>query len=59
MGILGAVPTLLLLFSNGLPIGALAIQQHRAGYDVILWSFLLPHGIPELAAIFIAGGAGC
>lgn len=57
-GILGGVPTLLLLFMNGLPIGALAVLQHRAGYDVILWSFLLPHGVPELSAIFIAGGAG-
>ncbi|MBC8103449.1 MAG: stage II sporulation protein M [Cytophagales bacterium] len=58
VGVLGAVPTLAILFYNGLPIGALAVLQHRAGYDVILWSFLLPHGVPELSAIFIAGGAG-
>ena len=57
-GVLGGFPTLFLLFYNGLPIGSLAVLQHRAGYDVILWSFLLPHGIPELSAIFIAGGAG-
>ncbi len=57
-GILGGLPTLLVLFANGLPIGALAVLQHRAGYDVILWSFLLPHGVPELSAIFISGGAG-
>ena len=57
-GILGGFPTLLLLFYNGLPIGSLAVQQHNAGYNVILWSFLLPHGVPELTAIFIAGGAG-
>lgn len=58
VGILGAIPTLALLFYNGLPIGALAVLQHNAGYDVVLWSFLLPHGVPELSAIFIAGGAG-
>ena len=58
LGILGGFPSLLLLFVNGLPIGSLAVLQHRAGYDAILWSFLLPHGIPELFAIFIAGGAG-
>jgi uncharacterized membrane protein SpoIIM required for sporulation len=58
IGILGGVPTLILLFVNGLPIGALAVLQHNVGYDVILWSFLLPHGVPELSAIFIAGGAG-
>ncbi len=58
VGILGGFPTLLLLFYNGLPIGSLAVLQHQAGYDVVLWSFLLPHGVPELSAIFIAGGAG-
>jgi len=58
VGILGGFPTLILLFANGLPIGALAVLQHRIGYDLILWSFILPHGIPELSAIFIAGGAG-
>ena len=58
VGILGAIPTLAILFQNGLPIGALAVLQHNAGYDVVLWSFLLPHGVPELSAIFIAGGAG-
>jgi uncharacterized membrane protein SpoIIM required for sporulation len=58
VGVLGAIPTLLILFSNGLPIGALAVLQHNAGYDVVLWSFLLPHGVPELSAIFIAGAAG-
>jgi Uncharacterized membrane protein len=58
VGVLAGFPTLILLFANGLPIGSLAVQQHNAGYDVILWSFLLPHGVPELTAIFIAGGAG-
>ena len=58
VGILGGLPTLYILFANGLPIGALAVLQHNVGYDAILWSFLLPHGVPELSAIFIAGGAG-
>lgn len=58
VGILGGFPTLLVLFYNGLPIGSLAVLQHRAGLDAVLWSFLLPHGVPELSAIFIAGGAG-
>ena len=57
-GILGGVPTLYVMFMNGLPIGALAVLQHRVGYDVILWSFILPHGVPEISAICIAGGAG-
>jgi uncharacterized membrane protein SpoIIM required for sporulation len=57
-GILGGFPTLLIMFVNGLPIGALAVLQHKAGLSVTLWSFILPHGVPELSAIFIAGGAG-
>jgi uncharacterized membrane protein SpoIIM required for sporulation len=58
VGILGGFPTLLLLFYNGLPIGTLAVQQHNAGYALPFWSFIVPHGVPELTAIFIAGGAG-
>jgi uncharacterized membrane protein SpoIIM required for sporulation len=58
VGILGGFPTLILLFNNGLPIGALAVLQHRAGLDRVFWSFIAPHGVPELSAIFIAAGAG-
>lgn len=57
-GVLGGFPTLLLLFYNGLPIGSLAVLQHKAGLSVTFWSFIAPHGVPELSAIFIAGGAG-
>jgi uncharacterized membrane protein SpoIIM required for sporulation len=57
-GIAGGLPSLLLLFYNGLPIGSLAVLQQKAGYSVELWSFILPHGILELFAIFVAGAAG-
>src|SRR5262249_19358720 len=30
----------------------------RAGMSLSLWSFVAPHGVLELPAIFIAGGAG-
>lgn len=58
IGMLGGFPTLLVLFLNGLPIGALAVGQQNAGYAGAFWSFIFPHGFVELTAIFIAGGAG-
>lgn len=58
VGILGALPTPLLMFSNGCVMGPIAVAQHKAGYDLIFWSFIFPHGVPELSAIFIAGAAG-
>ena len=57
-GLLGGFPTLIMLFVNGLPLGALAMQQHQHGRDLLFWSLILPHGIVELTAIIIAGGAG-
>jgi uncharacterized membrane protein SpoIIM required for sporulation len=57
-GTLGGFPTLCLLFYNGLPLGGLAMQQHQHGRDLLFWSLILPHGIIELSAIIIAGGAG-
>lgn len=58
IGMLGGFPTLLVLFINGLPIGALAVSQYNSGHAGAFWSFVFPHGFTELTAIFIAGGAG-
>jgi uncharacterized membrane protein SpoIIM required for sporulation len=30
----------------------------QSGKSYVFWAYILPHGIIELAAIFIAGGAG-
>jgi uncharacterized membrane protein SpoIIM required for sporulation len=47
-----------ILIHNGIMLGALAalFWQHDKFYD--FWAYIVPHGIIELAAIFIAGGAG-
>ena len=58
LGITFGVGTALVLFYNGLPLGALAMQYHLAGEGLFFWAWILPHGIPELTQIFIAGGAG-
>ena len=43
---------------NGLLIGAIGAATWKAGMALQLWSFVAPHGVLELPAIFIAGGAG-
>ncbi len=47
-----------LLFENGAMMGALIAEVKPTGYLVSMWAGLLPHGICELGAIFICGGAG-
>lgn len=53
----GLFPIYLLLY-NGLIIGALAALFLQADKTYEFWAYILPHGIIELTAIFIAGGAG-
>jgi uncharacterized membrane protein SpoIIM required for sporulation len=57
-GITYGVGTLSVMFANGLPLGALAMQYHQYGKDLFFWAWILPHGIPELTEIIVAGGAG-
>lgn len=58
LGLTAGIGTAALLFFNGLPLGALAVQYHQAGEGLFFWAWILPHGIPELTVIFIAGAAG-
>lgn len=57
-GIMAGVGTILILILNGLHLGAVAGLYESKGVSLQLWSFVLPHGVIELTAIFIAGGAG-
>ncbi len=57
-GIVAGIGTVLMLFFNGLLLGVIATTCWRAGMSSQLWSFIAPHGVLELPAIFIAGGAG-
>jgi uncharacterized membrane protein SpoIIM required for sporulation len=43
---------------NGFLMGALASLFTGYEKSLLFWSLILPHGIWELTAIFIAGGAG-
>jgi len=46
------------MFYNGLDIGALIAVVQPTGHLTSMWAGLLPHGVCELSAIFICGGAG-
>jgi uncharacterized membrane protein SpoIIM required for sporulation len=58
VGIFGGVLTGVVLFYNGVVLGALAQSYHAKGHALFFWSWILPHGALELTAVFIAGGAG-
>jgi uncharacterized membrane protein SpoIIM required for sporulation len=57
-GITGGLGTIYMIVFNGLLIGVVAAACAASGMSLQLWSFVAPHGVLELPAIFIAGGAG-
>lgn len=57
-GITAGVYTVYQLGQNGLVIGAVATKAAPVMGPLRFWSFILPHGVIELMAIFICGGAG-
>lgn len=58
LGILAAVPTMILMIYNGMMLGAFAAIHHRAGIDAEMWAWILPHGVTEFGAIILFGGIG-
>jgi uncharacterized membrane protein SpoIIM required for sporulation len=58
LGFAAGIPTLILLFQNGLLLGAFAALFHQRGLSVDLWGWLLPHGVTELGALVLCGAAG-
>ena len=57
-GITAGIGTLYLLFFNGVMLGVIGVACGLNQMSIPLWSFVAPHGVLELPAIFIAGGAG-
>ena len=60
VGVLGGILTCAILCYNGLMLGVIAGAVQLRGPRVALgfWAFVAPHGVIELTAILIAGGAG-
>jgi len=57
-GITAGLGTVYMMAYNGLLIGVIGVACWLSGMSLQLWSFVAPHGVLELPAIFIAGGAG-
>jgi len=57
-GITAGLGTIYMMVFNGVMIGVVGVACWFGGMSLPLWSFVAPHGVLELPAIFIAGGAG-
>lgn len=57
-GITFGLGTVLSMLINGVLIGVIGAACWFHSMSLSLWSFVAPHGVLELPAIFIAGGAG-
>lgn len=57
-GITFGLYTVFAMIFNGVLIGTVGVACWIGGMSLSLWSFVAPHGVLELPAIFIAGGGG-
>jgi uncharacterized membrane protein SpoIIM required for sporulation len=57
-GMTCGVLTLWIILENGLMVGGLGALFAQAGYGTDFWATIAPHGVIELSAIQVAGGAG-
>lgn len=58
MGMTFGIGTIILLFYNGVILGAVGYDYMAAGQAKFLFGWLLPHGAIEIPAILLAGQAG-
>lgn len=57
LGVLG-LPIFYLLFTNMANVAVIGAIMHRHDHGGHFWGLLLPHGILELTAVFVAAGVG-
>jgi uncharacterized membrane protein SpoIIM required for sporulation len=57
LGALG-LPVLWLLFQNIANVAVIGSIMTRHGHGPQFWALILPHGLLELTAVFVAGGVG-
>ena len=57
-GITAGILTGWIILTNGLMVGVLGALYQKAGFGPDFWATIAPHGVIELTAIQIAGGAG-
>jgi uncharacterized membrane protein SpoIIM required for sporulation len=57
-GVSFGIGTVYMMVFNGVLMGVIGAACWLGGMSLSLWSFVAPHGVLELPAIFIGGGAG-
>jgi uncharacterized membrane protein SpoIIM required for sporulation len=58
LGVTFGIGTTLLLFENGVMLGAVAVRYTQQGFGLFVTAWLLPHGALEIPSILVAGQAG-
>ena len=58
LGMTWGVGTILMLFYNGIGLGAISVDYAADGQTRFLLGWLMPHGVIEIPAILIAGQSG-
>ena len=58
LGVTFGIGTALLLFENGVLLGAVVARYTQQGFGLFMTAWLLPHGVFEIPSILIAGQAG-
>lgn len=58
LGVTFGIGTALLLFENGVLLGAVAVRYTQQGFGLFMTAWLLPHAVFEIPSILVAGQAG-
>jgi len=58
LGMSWGIGTLVIIFSNGVMLGAVVVDYLLDGQATFLFGWLLPHGVVEIPAILVGGQAG-
>ena len=58
LGVLLGIPVLFVLLQNALNVGVVGALMISHGKAAEFWGLILPHGMLELTAVFLAAGAG-
>lgn len=57
-GVFFGLPTMYILVINGANIGVAGAVMHAYDKGSLFWGLILPHGLLEITAVVVAGGAG-
>jgi uncharacterized membrane protein SpoIIM required for sporulation len=58
LGMTWGIGTIIIMFYNGVTLGAIAVDYILAGQTGFLFGWLLPHGVIEIPATLVGGQAG-